>query len=116
MFVTLETRIGDPNLHIVPTPMPVLNEGDQVHVRQTNYKMRGFPTVVTSECDSPEKAVEWLDYRYTDEGYMLFNYGIEGESYNLVDGKVVFTDLIMNNDQGLDVEEARRMYQQHHGP
>ena len=116
MFTTLESRLGDPKLLIVPTPYPVLKVGDQVHVRQTNYKVRGFHTSITSACKMPEKAVKWLDYRYSEKGYMLFNYGIEGKTYNLKDGKVAFTDLIMKNPEGLNQEEARRKYQQHHGP
>jgi putative aldouronate transport system substrate-binding protein len=116
MFVTLEKRLGDPKLLIVPTPYPVLKPGDQVHVRQTNYKVRGFQTSITSACKIPERAAKWLDYRYSDEGYMLFNYGIQGKAYNLQNGKVVFTDLIMKNPEGLSEEEARRKYQQHHGP
>ena len=37
---------------------------------------------------------------------MLYNFGIEGESYNMVDGKPVFTDLITKNPDGLTFAQA----------
>ena len=41
---------------------------------------------------------------------MLANYGIEGQSYELVDGEPVFTELITNNPDGLTVETALNVY------
>ncbi len=36
-----------------------------------------------------EEICRWLDYLYSEEGALLMNYGIEGESYEMVDGKPV---------------------------
>lgn len=47
---------------------------------------------------SPAEMVEFL---YSDEGYLLSNYGVEGESYTMVDGKPTYTELITNNPDGL---------------
>ena len=41
---------------------------------------------------------------------MLLNYGIEGISYNMVDGRPIYTDLILKNPQGLAVNEAKAPY------
>ena len=46
----------------------------------------------------------WCNYWYTDAGTLLANYGIEGESYEMVDGKPQFTDLVTNNpDMAFDI-------------
>lgn len=37
---------------------------------------------------------------------MLLNFGIEGESYEMVDGKPVYTDTILKNPDGLSINEA----------
>lgn len=37
---------------------------------------------------------------------MLLNFGIEGESYDMVDGKPVYKDTILKNPDGLSVNEA----------
>lgn len=46
---------------------------------------------ITSSCKNPELAIEWCDYWYGEEGYYLLNFGVEGESYDMVDGKPVYT-------------------------
>lgn len=48
----------------------------------------------------PKETVKLLDYIYSDEGRTLINWGKEGESYEIVDGKPQYTDLIMNNPEG----------------
>ena len=40
-----------------------------------------------------------LDYLYSEEGIMLTNYGIEGVSYELVNGEPVYTELLTNNPE-----------------
>ena len=65
---------------------------------------------ITSQCAYPALAAKALDYYYTDEGYMLANFGIEGLSYNMVDGYPTYTDLILNNPDGLTVSQALGLY------
>lgn len=52
---------------------------------------------ISTSCSEPEKALNWANYWYTEKGIMMMNYGMEGQTYNLEDGKVVFTDLILSN-------------------
>ena len=41
---------------------------------------------------------------------MLYNFGIEGESYEMQDGKPVYTDLVLNNPDGLTANQALSEY------
>jgi putative aldouronate transport system substrate-binding protein len=50
--------------------------------------------------------VKWLDYAYGPEGHMLFNFGVEGLSYNMVNGFPQYTDLVMKNPQGLPLAQS----------
>ena len=46
--------------------------------------------------------LQMLDYAYTQEGFLFWNYGVEGESWVMGDdGIPKFTDLV-NNDQDTD--------------
>ncbi len=65
---------------------------------------------ITTANEHPIETVRWFDYAYTDEGHRLYNNGIEGLTYNLVDGEVQFTDLILNNPDGLDITRAIAKY------
>ena len=39
--------------------------------------------MITDKCDNPEVLIAWADWFYTEEGSMVAEYGIEGESYEL---------------------------------
>jgi putative aldouronate transport system substrate-binding protein len=47
-----------------------------------------------------------LDYAYGPEGHMLFNFGVEGLTYTMVNGYPKYTDEIMNNPQKLPLVQA----------
>ena len=51
-----------------------------------------------------------MDYAYGDQGHMLFNFGVEGESYEMVDGYPTYTDWVMNNPDGWAVSQAMSAY------
>lgn len=44
----------------------------------------------------PEITVAYLDYMWSEEGRILTNFGVEGVSYDMVDGKPVFKDEVLN--------------------
>jgi putative aldouronate transport system substrate-binding protein len=47
--------------------------------------------VITSACKDPELAFKFLDYvHYSPEGRIVNNYGLEGKSYKVENGKKVF--------------------------
>ena len=41
-----------------------------------------------------------MNYGYTEAGNLLMYYGIEGISYEMVDGYPYFTDFVKNNPDG----------------
>lgn len=80
---------------------PVNEAGQQLKYRQENqYMASGY--CISTQCENPELAVRWLDYLYSEEGWLFCNYGIEGVSYTLdAEGNPQYTDLILNNPDGL---------------
>ena len=61
---------------------------------------------ITTKAKYPEEVMKWLNYGYSEEGNMLFNFGIEGKSYVIKDGIPTYTDTIMNNPDGLSLGGA----------
>ncbi|MFD2117554.1 extracellular solute-binding protein [Paenibacillus yanchengensis] len=52
----------------------------------------------------PVAAVKYLDFWFTEEGRRMANFGVEGDTYTMVDGSPVFTDKVMKSDKApLDV-------------
>ena len=46
-------------------------------------------TFITKDCKNPQKAMEFLSYMVSEYGNTVMNYGREGETYTMVDGKPV---------------------------
>ena len=70
----------------------------------------GKTAVITNSCENKELAAQFLNYGYTDEGHMLYVFGVEGESYEMVDGEPQYTEYIMHNPDGLTVKKAMSEY------
>jgi putative aldouronate transport system substrate-binding protein len=92
----LETK--DKNALLVGAPYPVLKKGETPKFGQKDYLalMRGS-VGVSANSKNAELAAKLLDYGYSEEGRMLFNFGIEGVSYTMQNGYPKYTDLIMKN-------------------
>ena len=56
---------------------------------------------ISSQNENPEAAIRWMDYWFTEEGRRLMNFGIEGEDYDMVDGKPVFKDSVLHADESV---------------
>ncbi|MBN2984891.1 ABC transporter substrate-binding protein [Cohnella algarum] len=48
---------------------------------------------IGAKAEHPERVMEFLDWMYSPEGYMLSNYGPEGMAWELKDGKPALTEL-----------------------
>lgn len=60
-----------------------LTEDSPSYVFDTMYisLLKGASAAITGACEEPEKVLHWFDYIYSPEGSLLFNWGIEGESF-----------------------------------
>ena len=80
--------------------------GDRALINvESNVQMTGV-AVITTANKYPEATMRWLDYFYSEEGTVLCRLGIEGESYEVVDGKYQLLDNIKNNPDGLTLDQA----------
>lgn len=88
----------------------VKKRGDRALYGHYNTDVVGGTAVITSSCKNKELAARLLNYGYTEKGHMLYNFGVEGESYKMVDGYPTYTDYIMNNPNGLSKQQAMGEY------
>ena len=49
-------------------------------------------TLISKECEAPGKALELISYMMSDEGQFLATMGVEGETFEWVEGKPVYTE------------------------
>lgn len=115
LAVNLNGQTQNPDFQLYPIPNLPLEKGDQVQFRNYNYYNKGEPTVIPVTCSDPVEAVKFMNFGYTEEGFYLYNYGVEGVSWEMVDGKPTFTDLIVNSTEG-PWTNIREKYKRHQGP
>ena len=101
----------DPEFELVA--MPWLDSADG-----TNYSLNAEYTTplsarmglsITTACEDPVAAAKFADYAYSEEGQTLLSFGVEGESYTMVDGVPTYTELITNTP-GKSMSEMLAQY------
>ena len=97
---------------------PAVKEpGQMLHTgnKPSTLGFKGISLSTSCPDEYLEIALQWLDYWFTPDGSYLANYGVEGEAYNLVDGEIVWTELMTNNPE-LNFTWAMNKYAMASGP
>ncbi|WP_156285905.1 extracellular solute-binding protein [Oceanivirga salmonicida] len=76
---------------------PVYNGNNKTRHTRPTY-LGGWS--ISKDAKDPVKLIKYFDFWYSEEGRRLWNFGIEGEDYTIVDGKPVFTDKILKDKDG----------------
>lgn len=94
----------------VGCPYPVMNKGEKTSAIFCEDPVVPIVAGITTSCpeEKVELALRWLDYPFSDEGFLYWNFGTEGVSYEMVDGEPHFTDLILKSELG--AAEAAGLY------
>jgi len=110
MGLFLTTMKDDPTFDVTAFGPIVKNDGDKAMSTHYSNPVNASFAVITPACKDVEAAVKFLNYAYTEEGHMLYNFGEEGVTYNMVDGYPQYTELITNNPDGWTMQQALGAY------
>ncbi|NHN34792.1 extracellular solute-binding protein [Paenibacillus agricola] len=101
----------DPKFQMSGISWPVGPAGKAYSLSSSYTYQAVSPCVaVTKKAKNPEEIISWLDYAYGKEGNLLFNLGVENQTYTMKDGKAINTDLIEKNKDGLSSSAALGKY------
>lgn len=107
----------DSKFYPVGITNPKLTEDQTLLYRQASYPFRNNGACITTSCENVEAAAKFLDFFWTDEGDMMVNWGIEGESYvRDENGTPVFTDALKNDPNGLSPTQAFAYWRRQNAP
>ena len=102
-----------PEFDFVAAAPAVLEEGQVSQFGGKGFLYGGTNNAyITTACKNIELAMRFIDYNYSEAGHILMNFGIEGESFNWVDGYPAYTDEILKNPEGKSISEAMKPYLQ----
>ena len=100
----------NPKFKLIGAPYPVLKAGQKPTIGQQDFEFQGQVTAISTANKRVVESIKYLDYAYSPEGTMLFNFGVEGVSYKMVDGYPKYTDLVMRSPDKLPVAQAMCKY------
>lgn len=108
MYTMISQYEAGGDIEVVPMTSPVKEKGDKLHIRREDGYV-GNAVTISADCKYPEIAMKLWNYLYSEEGSLLANYGIEGDTFNYVDGKPQVSDKITHNDQ-YSMSQAQALY------
>ena len=92
----------------LPITYPVLNAGDTPFSGHIAPVFVPFASCYISKDNKDITATAaLLDYAYSKEGSLLFNFGIEGESYEIIDGVPYYTQELLEDTEGFSTAVKR---------
>ena len=87
----------DPNMVYIAVPGPKNSHGDDPVL--AGGSIAGWTiTMISKNCKDPARAMQLLTYFISEEGQMDTNFGIEGETYTIVDGIPTLTPEVRELD------------------
>ena len=106
-----EMKTVDPKFDIVGLKFPVLEKGEKPFLGQADTPYYPWNSVaITTNCKNVDIAATWLDFNYTEQGNLLNNFGIEGKTYEMVNGEPQYTDFVLNPPQDLNLSKVLAQY------
>jgi len=103
---------NDPNADFVPVKYPAKVKCETPFSGQKENIITGLGAAISTTCKDKEIAARLLDYGYSEKGRMLYTYGREGESYEMVNGVPNFLDTVTDTAKngGLSQMQALAKY------
>lgn len=102
---------NDPNFRVKALAPVGKTETDPIYMTEfTPTYVDNSRWTITTNCEEPETIIQVADYCYSVEGIELVNWGVEGVTFEVVDGKNQFTDLILNNPDGYAYRDALALH------
>jgi putative aldouronate transport system substrate-binding protein len=114
----LDANAGKGTFDIIAAPYPVVSEGETPFFGQRDNPLPGQGMAITTQAEDVALCAEFADYAYGDEGHVLYNFGIEGESYEWTteyegfEGErwPEYTEIVTNDPDGRTLAQMGGLY------
>ena len=110
LWCTSGEGIGNITQPVSCVPNLTLEEGGIDHITSTSLITDSSDTYVTACCEDVETAMQFLDYLYSEDGILFYNYGFEDVDYTIDEnGTPQFTEAVTNNEYDLSPANYMRV-------
>lgn len=92
---------ADPNFDSVAIADAVLTEDGKTYLANySDSRVGGQSLSISATCENIEVVAKWVDFAFSEQGSMIYSYGVEGETYTIdANGNAQFTELITANEE-----------------
>ncbi|MDD6022801.1 MAG: hypothetical protein PUC06_00985 [Oscillospiraceae bacterium] len=100
-------------MELCAIPYPKAEGTDEVHVGFISKLIKNSDTwSISTQCEQDlDPLFGLINYLYSEEGQLVYNWGIEGEAFEFDEnGEPQWTDLVVNNPDGLNFMFASYLY------
>lgn len=95
-----EVLANDPDTNWQVIQPPVLTAGQKPKTFSQQAAIVNYAWGISSSAKNVVDIIKMFDYVYSEEGSLLFNFGIEGEGYEMVGGEPKYLESILNSEGG----------------
>jgi putative aldouronate transport system substrate-binding protein len=99
---------------LMPINAPKVNADDELHFSWTDTYSRikqQDSWAISTSCQGPEGIMQVVNYLFSEDGQLMYNYGDEGGSFEYDEnGDPQYTELITNNPDGISYKDACYIY------
>lgn len=88
-------RKTNPEFQLTAVRHPTLKKGDTAWLGHSDPPIT-VTNFINARSKNVDRALMWCDYGYSEEGHMLFNFGVKGLTYNLDNGYPRYTQATLD--------------------
>jgi putative aldouronate transport system substrate-binding protein len=96
----------NPTAKVVGIPYPTATKDGIHYTTEFDELYNGVALAISKNNKFPVESVRFMDWGYSKEGGLLQNWGPEGITYTMVNGKPKFTDIVVNNPNNLSIDNV----------
>lgn len=95
-----------PEAEFVPIAYPAAERGQRPQFGQGGNVVESLGAAISASCLNIELAARLLDFGYSEQGHLFYNFGVEGESYDIIDGVPTYRDSVVKQESNGGVSPA----------
>ena len=100
---------GDPDAKWAIILPPVAEDGKRYEQMSTS-RVGNYGIAIAKNSPYKDVLIDLVDYLYSDEGRLLTSFGVEGETYEMVDGEPTFLPAVTDHERWTDSRSVKTYY------
>lgn len=103
------SRTSDENAQWAIILPPIASDGKR-YEQMSTMRVGNYGIGISKSSKHKDVLLELVDYLYSEEGRLLTSFGVEGETYEMIDGKPTFLSSVTEHSRWTDSRSVKTYY------